>query len=180
MSVVGDGIIRKAVFSPCGTWRYTLERCWDYDLPRALFVLLNSSDADAVHDDPTNRRGMGFARRWGYGSVVFVNLFAFQTKDPRKMKRAEDPVGPENDDWIVTHVLTSDLVVLAWGNDGEHRGRDKAVLELLRGYDCHTLGTNKGGQPKHPLYLRADTRLHRLGSACEFGCCASNDREESA
>ena len=173
-------IVRSATFSPCRTWRYTLERTWDPRRPSALFVLLNSSKADETRDDPTNRRGVAFSRRWGYGSCVFSNLFAFCATDPSDMKRAPDPVGPENDDWIVTKVLESDLIVLAWGHHGAHRGRDLEVLELLRGYDCHTLGTTKHGHPKHPLYLRADTRLHKLGAPCRYGCCASNQRREIA
>ena len=173
-------MIASATFSRCRTWRYTLERCWDENLPVALFVLLNPSKADEHVDDNTLRRGIGFARRWGYGSVVFVNLFAFCATEPADMKAAGDPVGPENDDWIVTKVLESDLIVLAWGHHGSHRGRDLEVLELLRGYDCYTLGTTKYGHPKHPLRLRADTRLHRLGGDCGHGCCASNRRRETA
>lgn len=168
-----DGIVRSAQFSPCRTWRYTLERVWDPQKPVAVFVLLNSSKADETNDDPTNRKGMGFARRWGCGSCVFVNLFAFCTPYPEEMKKAADPVGPENDDWIMTKVLEADFVVLAWGTHGSHRGRDLEVLELLRGYECLTLGTTKDGHPKHPCRIAYATPLHHLGKPCTHGCCAS-------
>ena len=88
----GGGIVRAADFSPCKTWRYTLRRTWDEKKPRLLWILLNPSIADETRDDPTNRRGMRFAHSWGYGSLVFCNLFAFRTPEPAEMKKANDPI----------------------------------------------------------------------------------------
>ena len=160
-------IHRAAVFSSCRLYRYTLERYWNTDLPRLLFVLLNPSTADAVHDDPTNRKGMGFARRWGFGSCVFVNLFAFRSPHPKVMKAAAKPVGPANDVHIVHQATAADRIVLAWGNDGAHRGRDREVLELLGslGKELWHLGLTKPGQPRHPLYPPYTTELQRWGGS---------------
>ena len=69
---------RNAVFSGCGTYRYTLERRWSAG-PLLLWVLLNPSTANAQVDDPTNRRGIGFSIKWGYAGCVFVNLFAVRS-----------------------------------------------------------------------------------------------------
>lgn len=146
-------IRRYAEFSPCATWRYTLIRKWDDSKPRLLFVLLNPSTADAVKDDPTNRRGIGFARRWGFGSVVFVNLFAFRTPDPKQMKAAKEPVGPENDAYILREAKLAKCIVAAWGNDGSFKSRAFDVRKLLKNFELSCLGTNMNGEPKHPLYL---------------------------
>jgi len=160
-----DSIRRSATFSPCGLFRYTLIRVWDPRAPRCLFGLLNPSIADAFRDDPTNRRGIGFALRWGFGSVVFVNLFAYRSPHPRVMKAQAEPVGPDNDWHIIDQALCADLMVIAWGNDGAHRGRDEEVLEMLSKHQIPLwcLGTTGQGQPNHPLYLRADTKLERWG-----------------
>lgn len=154
----GD-IIRSAAFSPCMTWRYTLVREWDKSLPVVTFVLLNPSTADEHQDDPTNRRGIAFARRWGCGTVVFVNLFAYRTPDPKEMKAAHEPVGPENDRHILEQVERSNMAVAAWGVHGIHHGRDKQVLDLLNHWPLLCFGTTKEGHPKHPLYIRADQPL---------------------
>ncbi len=156
---MGDGIIRSATFSPCRTWRYTLDREWEKDYPRCLFVLLNPSIADEHQDDPTNRRGIGFAKAWNCGSVTFVNLFAWRTPDPAELKTAPDPVGPENDAAILREAQAADRIVIAWGNDGAYMNRNREVFVLLREFKLHCLGRTVGGHPRHPLYMRKDTEL---------------------
>jgi len=155
---------KGAVFSPCRTWRYTLERRWDDALPRALFVLLNPSTADEIQDDPTIRRCINFAKSWGYGSANIVNIFAFRSPYPGVMKKHEDSVGPENDRYILSEARKADLVILAWGVHGVWKDRGSEVLFMLglEGHDPMCLGTTKDGQPKHPLYLRADTKPYRF------------------
>ena len=157
---MSDDIKRSAEFSPCRTWRYTLERYWGPG-PHVLFILLNPSTADETYDDPTNRRGQSFARDWRMHGVVFCNLFAFRTPDPREMKSSEDPVGPENNYTILEQAARADKIVLAWGIHGTFRERDEEVLKLLqdRNYQCYHLGLTKHSHPKHPLYLRSDTQL---------------------
>ncbi len=154
-----DGIRRGAAFSPCGTWRYTLDRDWDASLPGILFVLLNPATADAEKDDSTNTRGIRFAKAWGFGSCIFVNLFAFRTKEPEVMKKAADPIGPDNNDFILLEARRANTIVVAWGNDGTFMDRDQAVLDLLKEFNLFCMGRTNGGHPKHPLYLPNSTEL---------------------
>lgn len=144
-------IKRSADFSPDRKYRYTLTRVWDATRPRCLFILLNPSTADAERDDPTNRRGITFAMDWGYGACVFCNLFAFRTPYPGLMKAMVDPVGPDNDRWILKEHARADITIAAWGTHGAHRARDLEVLDLLPA--MHHLGLTKHGHPKHILYL---------------------------
>ena len=108
-------IRRAAVFSPCRTWRYSLWRQWDDDLPKIAAVLLNPSTADAEHDDPTTTFMMNWARRHGYGDYMAVNLFALVGTDPDCLIRHPDPVGPVNDLAITKAVQRADAVLVAWG-----------------------------------------------------------------
>lgn len=154
---------RGAEISRCGMYRYQLWREWDADLPYMVFIMLNPSTADAVEDDPTIRRCIGFAQREGCGGIEVVNLFAFRATSPADMKACDDPIGPENDDWILqsaTHAENAH-VVGAWGAHGTFKGRDVAVRKLLVDNDVKLkhLGLTKQNQPKHPLYLRTDTQL---------------------
>ena len=154
-----EGMWRSADFSICKRYRYTLNRVWDVKGTTCVFILLNPSTATEIIDDPTNRRGIGFARKWGCGACVFVNLFAFRTPKPKEMKSEVDPIGPMNDAWIENWADLADILVAAWGTHGTHRGRDQQVIKLLEGYKIMCLGKTKHGHPKHPLYLRSDTKL---------------------
>lgn len=151
-----DGVERTAVFSPCLLYRYCLTRVWRPGGKRVLFILLNPSTADHRTDDPTLRRGMAYARAWGYGGLVYCNLFAYRTPSPQEMKKAEDPVGPDNDYYIAEEAQRAEMVVAAWGAHGGHRRRDEHVLSVLAEVDLYALKETKGGHPGHILYLRKD------------------------
>jgi hypothetical protein len=55
-------MIRTAVISEDGVYRYVLYREWDVQLPTILFIMLNPSTADGDSDDPTIRRVINFAK----------------------------------------------------------------------------------------------------------------------
>lgn len=152
---------RGAVFSECRRYRYALWRIWDEDIPYAMFICLNPSTADEKKDDPTVRRCVGFARSWGYGGVCVTNLFAYRSTDCRALRRVQDPVGPENDEWLQRLAREVGIIVAAWGNHGSYRGRDREVIGMFPSLSC--LELTKRGQPRHPLYLKSDlepTPLH--------------------
>lgn len=132
-------------------YRYALWRIWDRELPTVTFIGLNPSTADAKLDDPTLVRCMGFARDWGYGGVYTANLFAFRATDPRDMKAARSPIGPDNDRVIRELADKSEKVIAAWGNDGAWMGRADSVREAVP--SLYYLKMNRSGQPAHPLYL---------------------------
>lgn len=152
---------KGAILDSTGLYRYTLWREWDGCAPKLVFVMLNPSRADAIVDDPTIRRCLGFARTWGYGSLEVVNLFAYRTSHPSNLAQVADPVGPENDRYLEAAMERCDRagirVVIAWGNGGLLLGRNEEVLRAIAREDLYCLGVTKRGQPRHPLYLKSDT-----------------------
>ena len=149
----------SAHFSPCRTWRYSLTR----DVASltgkgtVTFVGLNPSTADENEDDPTIRRCIGFARRWGYARLKMVNLYAYRATDPKLLASVLDPIGPDNDYVLSVVFEGSDLIVAAWGA----RAKFERVADVM-GWPIHPrlcLGLTKSGAPRHPLYLRANTSL---------------------
>jgi hypothetical protein len=125
-----------------------------------MFIMLNPSTADALVDDPTVRRCIGFARSWGYGGLYVGNLFAYRTSQPMELKQARDPVGPRCDRWLKLMMRKSKRVVAAWGVHGEYRDRASDVAYMLDEY--YVLGLTRDGHPRHPLYLPANTELRRM------------------
>jgi hypothetical protein len=143
-----------AVFDPTGAYRYVLWRRWDAFRPGVTFVMLNPSTADADRDDPTIRRCLGFARAWGFGGLLVVNLFALRAASPRTLRTAPDPIGPRNDGFLARAARDAHTLIVAWGDGGVLGGRGEAVLRRLPQIPF-CLGTTRAGQPRHPLYLPA-------------------------
>ncbi|MCL4841447.1 MAG: DUF1643 domain-containing protein [Bryobacteraceae bacterium] len=130
-----------------------LWRRWDQSLPVVNFVGLNPSTADEHRDDPTMRRCRQFAVSWGYGGFLMTNIFAFRATRPRDLKAAREPVGLQNDQWILRAADDAKLIVFVWGTHGSFRGRDGDVISLL-GPRGQCIALTKGGKPAHPLYLK--------------------------
>jgi hypothetical protein len=160
-----------ATFSDCGSYRYSLWRRWDYGSPAVLFVMLNPSTADGLADDPTIRRCIGFARRWGAGGVRVCNLYAWRATNPRDLP-ARDAVAEDaglaivnsNDSAILAAASDASRIIAAWGaHTGPLSTRRGQVMDLLtrRHVTTHArrveaLGVTKHGHPRHPLYVRGD------------------------
>lgn len=147
-------------------YRYTLGRTWNTSAPRLVFVGLNPSTADAHAEDPTIRKLVAFAVRWGLGGLDMLNLFAFRSTDPRGLPDdVDEAAGPSNMLAIATLIGRScgagNIIAFGWGIHGAKRdrwGRAQTVLDMGRGV-AKCFGWTKNRMPKHPLYLPYDTRL---------------------
>lgn len=163
-----------AVLSPDGLYRYRLDRWWG-EGPTVCFVMLNPSTADASVDDPTIRKCLGFAKRWGASAITVVNQFAYRATKPSDLRAfgllaGEDAArGPENVRHLETALRQADEVVCAWGAGGgvieRPRGDGFSYLNiplLARKVNptvpVSCLGYTKGGMPRHPLMLGYSTQ----------------------
>ena len=151
-----------AAFSPCGAYRYLL---WRLPSLRASVLgmgMLNPSTADERADDPTIARCRRIAAKSGFANLLVWNLFAFRATAPADLKRASEPVGPNNDATIALALGLSRRTILAWGSHASHLGRGAQVLARLpANMPVAALGLTKQGQPRHPLYLSAEVRPRR-------------------
>ncbi|HEY9679089.1 MAG TPA: DUF1643 domain-containing protein [Drouetiella sp.] len=156
-----------AIFDSRRRYRYKLWRKWDEALPAVAYVMLNPSKADAEFNDQTIRTCISLAKRFGFGSMEVVNLFAFCATYPEDLRAARNPVGKLNDEYLVETVQNAERVILAWGNHGAIRNRHEDVLTLLQEHQhkLFCLGITKSAHPRHPLYTPASTVL-QLYSKC--------------
>ncbi|MGB3291689.1 MAG: DUF1643 domain-containing protein [Phormidesmis sp.] len=156
-----NSLQRSAVFDVTGQYRYQLGRRWQPGEAEVAFIMLNPSRADASRDDPTLRACLQFAQHWDYASLSVVNLFSYRNPDPTLLRTAVDPVGPQNDEYVLKAVVAAQQVVLAWGNWGNLGGRDHTIFALLRPYQSklYCLQINRSGQPRHPLYISRSRSL---------------------
>lgn len=163
---------KDAAFSGCEKYRYLLRRIWNVRERQSLqrnvcFIMLNPSTADYKNDDATIRRCIGFAQRWGYDGIEVVNLFGWRTRWSKELKdlmsKGIDPVGPDNDRFMMEVARTCPLVVCAWGKKGSILERQSIVLKMLREalVSPRAIRITELNTLEHPLYLPKDlgTRL---------------------
>jgi hypothetical protein len=162
----GTGQARRsgAIYSDCGLYRYRLWREWGAARRTLLWIMLNPSTADHLgNNDPTIERCERRAAAWGFDRLEIVNLFALRSPDPRVLRRAAAPVGPENDRAILEAAPNADEILCAWGALGRLHDRASQVRTLLAapglaglglaGLKLTCLGLTRSGEPAHPLYL---------------------------
>lgn len=145
-------------------FRYSLWRIWDKSSGDVLlFIGLNPSTASDIKDDPTIRRLVGFAKSWGFGGLFVGNLFSLVSANPDRLffgASPELPLGPNNEAIKRMRELST-MALVGWGEWGQNAGkRPQEVLSLI-GEPVYCLKVNKSGEPTHPLYLPAKTKLSR-------------------
>lgn len=155
--VFQDG--RDTLLSSCGNYRYASCEALS-DSPKACcFIMLNPAGVKRDKPGATRRNCIKFARANGCGTLLTCNLFALSAKSPRELRRASDPVGPENDRRITETVRRAsgeeDMIVCAWGaRDGAVVERARRVVAILAAEDTagrlYALRLNDDGRPQHP------------------------------
>lgn len=160
---------RAAVFSDDRSRRYLLVRSWldenplfekqsrAENLPRTVanFLMFNPSDADEEREDATVRKCIGFAKRWGFSSLIVTNLIPFVSSDPWKVP-AWSGLDLKNAETIIESALKSDACIAAWGSQPKAVERLVAIEEHIYHFQQNVsvpvfcIGTTSRGRPLHP------------------------------
>jgi hypothetical protein len=158
----------SAVFSPCGLFRYRLEREVQATGPVYAYLGVNPSFAGAEINDQTVKKWIGFTRIFGGRRFIVGNPFAFKATDVRKLATAADPVGPDNDRHLRAIAAEADILVPCWGSRDKiprplHRRLDDTLAMLLAtGKPVMAFGFTASGDPTHPQMLGYKTELQYL------------------
>lgn len=117
--------------------------------------------------DRTVSRVSRFAADNGYDSWTMLNVYPQIATDPKDIDRVHRPdLKAENERQVATMICDRPLTLLAaWGGLVTSRPylpsllRDILQVTTRAGCDWVSLGDlTKKGHPRHPLYVRADTR----------------------
>lgn len=150
--------ISGAVFSDDRRYRHWLWRIWTQSLPILIIVMFNPSNANAKKDDPTISRCCQFARAWGYGGILAINLFDLIDSDPKAIRYllSRNPRKARGDSqdaaWKFALQIAEDQetpIMVAWGNLADEADLEKA-REALKGHRLICLGRTASGMPIHP------------------------------
>ena len=156
---------RFASFSPDRRFRYVLGRKFlpSNGAPLRLCVWLNPSTADEKEDDASVRVGMGFARRWGDGGLLIINVGDLvETHSKNLPVLHAKRLGPGHWGFVANAVggqygaIHAD-VLCGWGDEGAGDIAEETVA-LLRNRNLRpgALALTKSGNPGHPLRKKAD------------------------
>lgn len=154
-----------AVLSPCGTYRYRLERHGLSGSGAVAWIMVNPSTATATADDATIRKVIGFTERLGGGWAIVGNKFAYRATDVKELRRVADPRGPDNNMHLKQIMAEAPVVIAAWGPLAKlpdalrKRWTTVAAIADQLGVKLMCFGTAQDGQPRHPLMLAYDTPL---------------------
>lgn len=158
----------SAVISPCGLYRYRLERDQIEPITGVTSALqsqvvgffgVNPSTADANVDDHTVRKWIGFCRRWAVPRFVVGNAFAYRATDVASLAGAEDPFGPDIGEHTTRIIEDVDILVPCWGDTSKVPPRLQFAFDVLldalmsSGKPVLCFGTTRRGDPAHPLML---------------------------
>ena len=157
-----DEMLRTARLSDDGVYRFTLHRIWGSPSNLLTFIMLNPSTADALVDDPTIRRCIGFARDLGHDGIVVVNLYAYRATKPADLWLADKPTGGIANDETLRKALSKaethgSPVIAAWGANAKE-DRVRWLRAQPGAHRLQALRVTKAGAPGHPLYLPATSR----------------------
>jgi hypothetical protein len=132
------------------------------------YIGINPSTATAKIDDQTVKKWVGFTIRNNGAAFLVANVFSYRSTDVKELARVDDPVGPENDRYLLEVIKEADIIVPCWGSrdkvpDTLHPHLDK-VIALLKesGKPVRCFGLTASGDPKHPLMLSYETPLEPL------------------
>jgi hypothetical protein len=167
-----DGVAGDAMFAgPNDCYRLILTRKWvnlfnaSTRLPNnfVLWICHNPSRADGIFDDPSTNRMIDFSMAWGFDGLALMNACDYRATDPKDLLApGVVPCSRANLPLIRDTAKQAQRIICAWGNiDRKLVDYAIEVESALRadGHELWCLGLNKGGTPKHPLYVKGDTPL---------------------
>lgn len=157
----------SAIISPCGKFRYRLERDVGMDGLTFAYFGINPSTADAQLDDATVRKWIGFTKANGGRRFIVGNVSAYRATAVKELANVllTPAQWRENLDHIGRIIVDADVLVPCWGNRSKaprHMHNDfDMLLAALRasGKPVKHFGLTASGDPRHPLMLGYETPL---------------------
>ena len=148
--------IKMAVLSDDRVHRYWLVRRWNARLLVLVVCMFNPSTANERDDDPTIKRLCAFAKRWGYGGILVVNLHSYRSSDPSLLAALD-----AGESWGIAQpfaigtaisiaVDQGTPILAAWGALADKHDADP-FFAACHGAELICLGLTANGSPKHPM-----------------------------
>ena len=154
----GDDGQHVFLYSCDQTRRYGYALTWAANQPHLLWVMLNPGTGETEgRRRNTFERCKRWSREWGFGGMLFGNVFSLRTRSAKELLKRSEPSDGLNHDALGWLSSLATKTIVAWGNHCARSGRAATLLGQLTRPMC--LGLTLSGQPRHPLYVPRDTAL---------------------
>lgn len=153
-----------AIYSPCLTYRYRLERRLGAG-STAAFIMVNPSTATEDLDDQTILMVQNVCASFDIGLAIVGNMFAYRSKYVNDLANVDDPIGPDNDKHLAQIAEEADTIIVAWGAPSKlpaslrHRWRNVVDILDAGGKTLRCLTHLTGNHPRHPQILIHESPL---------------------
>lgn len=134
-------------------YRYRLE--WHWGLGPALMVIqLHPPSLGAAWSTWEDLKVHRFATRWGFGSILFANVYALRAQQAMDLDKVVNPSGPDNDQHLMEMGHQAAWVLMGYGKavSPAHRAQCLWVGRTLHtfGIPMKCLDVHPTGEPWQP------------------------------
>jgi hypothetical protein len=138
-----------------GKLRFTLQKTWDSNKNKALFVLINPSKGTALKLDNTICNITNIAVDNDFGCFRLVNLFPYMATNPKELSGKLDFGKEQNTIALRDSFNWADVIYIAWGTSKNHITRKREVEMLLSEFISQKpILCWKGMNGSYPRHLR--------------------------
>jgi len=145
---------RDATFSDDKKYRFSLNRVWETESNKVLFIMINPSTASNDKDDRTIKKIMEISDNWNFGGLYVGNLYPYIDSKPGCLNTIVIPaeIQAQNQHHISEMAANCDKIVYAWGTKGPNKNQKEPewLKTLFSDRDIYCINTSVKGVPLHP------------------------------
>ena len=159
-----EEISNLQVTSKCsddGVFRYSLEKIWENNKPKALFILINPSKGTSLKLDNTICNIVNYCVDGNYGAMRLVNLFPLMATSPQELSGKLKCGQQDNNIAIIESINWATNIYIAWGSNDKYQIKRKREVENIlyehcSGKQIRCWMDSKNNYPKH-LRIMSDS-----------------------
>ena len=160
-------MITKCQFNSSKSQRYLMDKIWNEDGKKAVFIGINPSYANGIKGDKTTMTVINYLIDDGFGSLTVLNLFSIIDVDT-KSNNKKYATNFEHHREIFEN---ADLILIGWGCETKKYSDQKEVAEnILKEFSekVYTFVDEKNRQGIHPSKMAKSSKLEQYNFMTNF------------
>ena len=148
---------RNCLISKSKEYRWSLSFKISKSKKEIIFIGLNPSLSDSIYIDNTTKKIIKICKKFDYGKLKIINLFALISKTPDKLLNHKKPIGYLNNKFINKNLKywsenkNCDLW-LGWGNNGTFLKRNQIISKKIINF--YSIKKDNFVKPLGPLFIK--------------------------